>query len=156
MPHRGSPPPQSVRMLPISTVSLQELQRNPEALLDRVEAREHLVVVRGGRPVAELRPVPATQPRFAAIRPLRRSLHGPGRLRRAAAEGNSPRLRGAMRLLLDTHVFLWYITADPKPPATFKAASQDSTNEVYLSAASAWEAVISTTRQAPLPASTAD
>jgi antitoxin (DNA-binding transcriptional repressor) of toxin-antitoxin stability system len=43
-------------------VSLQELQRDPDALLDRVEAGEHLVVARGGRPVAELRPVPATQP----------------------------------------------------------------------------------------------
>lgn len=29
-----------------------------------------------------------------------------------------------MKLLLDTHVFLWYITADPKLPATFLAASQ--------------------------------
>jgi prevent-host-death family protein len=45
----------------MSTVSLQELQQDPDALLDRVEAGEHLVVVRGGRPVAELRPVPATQ-----------------------------------------------------------------------------------------------
>ena len=45
----------------MSTVSLQELQRDPETLLDRVEAGEHLVVVRGGRPVAELRPVPAPQ-----------------------------------------------------------------------------------------------
>lgn len=47
-----------------------------------------------------------------------------------------------MRLLLDTHVFLWYITADPKLPATFQAASQDPANEVYLSVASVWEAVI--------------
>ena len=46
----------------MSTVSLKELQRNPEALLNRVEAGEHLLVVRGGRPVAELRPVPATRP----------------------------------------------------------------------------------------------
>jgi antitoxin (DNA-binding transcriptional repressor) of toxin-antitoxin stability system len=46
----------------MSTVSLQELKRDPDALLDRVEAGEHLVVVRGGRQVAELRPVPATQP----------------------------------------------------------------------------------------------
>jgi prevent-host-death family protein len=45
----------------MATVSPQELQRNPDALLDRVEAGEHLVVVRGGRPVAELRPVPATE-----------------------------------------------------------------------------------------------
>lgn len=47
-----------------------------------------------------------------------------------------------MRLLLDTHVFLWYITADPKLPATFQSAIQDPANEVYLSVASVWEAVI--------------
>lgn len=46
----------------MSTVSSKELQRDPDALLDRVEAGEHLVVERGGRPVAELRPVPAAQP----------------------------------------------------------------------------------------------
>jgi prevent-host-death family protein len=53
----------------MSNVSLQELQQDPDALLDRVEAGEHLVVVRGGRPVAELRPVPRHPARFAAIRP---------------------------------------------------------------------------------------
>ncbi len=47
-----------------------------------------------------------------------------------------------MRLLLDTHVFLWYLTADPRLPATFRTAIQDPTNEVFLSAASIWEAVI--------------
>ena len=45
----------------MSNVGLQELQRDTDALLDRVEAGEHLVVIRGGRPVAELRPVPDTQ-----------------------------------------------------------------------------------------------
>jgi prevent-host-death family protein len=48
-------------MSDMSTVSLQELQRDPDALLNRVEAGEHLVVVRGGRPVAELRPVSTAQ-----------------------------------------------------------------------------------------------
>lgn len=47
-----------------------------------------------------------------------------------------------MKLLLDTHVFLWYIAADPRLPATFRDAMQDSTNEVCLSAASVWEATI--------------
>ncbi len=46
----------------MSTVSLRELQQDTDAVLDRVEAGEHLVVMRGGRPVAELRPAPATQP----------------------------------------------------------------------------------------------
>jgi prevent-host-death family protein len=46
----------------MSTVSVQDLQQDPAALLDRVEAGERLVVVRGGRPVAELRPVAAPRP----------------------------------------------------------------------------------------------
>ena len=46
----------------MSIVSLQELLRDPEALLDRVEAGDHLVVVRGHRPVAELCPVLVSQP----------------------------------------------------------------------------------------------
>jgi len=47
-----------------------------------------------------------------------------------------------MKLLIDTHVFLWYITADPKLPATFMVAIQDASNEVFLSVVSVWEAVI--------------
>jgi PIN domain nuclease of toxin-antitoxin system len=47
-----------------------------------------------------------------------------------------------MRLLLDTHVFLWYINADPQLPVAFRDAIRDPANEVYLSAASVWEAVI--------------
>lgn len=47
-----------------------------------------------------------------------------------------------MRLLIDTHVFLWYITADPRLPAAFRTAIQDDRNAVFLSVASVWEAVI--------------
>jgi PIN domain nuclease of toxin-antitoxin system len=47
-----------------------------------------------------------------------------------------------MRLLLDTHVFLWYISADPQLPVAFREAIRDPANEVFLSAASVWEAVI--------------
>ena len=43
----------------MSTVSLQDVQRDPAAALARVEAGETLLVVRGDRPVAEIRPVPA-------------------------------------------------------------------------------------------------
>ena len=41
----------------MSTVSIQDLQRDPKALLARVEAGESLVVALEGRPVAELRPL---------------------------------------------------------------------------------------------------
>jgi PIN domain nuclease of toxin-antitoxin system len=47
-----------------------------------------------------------------------------------------------MRLLLDTHVFLWYISADPQLPAVFRNAIREPSNEVYLSVASVWESVI--------------
>lgn len=61
-----------------------------------------------------------------------------------------------MKLLLDTHVFLWYISADRKLPATFAAAIQDPTNDVYLSVVSIWEAVIKYgLGKLPLPASPA-
>jgi len=41
----------------MSTVSIQELQLNSSALLDRVEAGERIAVSRSGRVVAELRPL---------------------------------------------------------------------------------------------------
>ena len=47
-----------------------------------------------------------------------------------------------MKLLLDTHIFLWYISADPKLPATHRDAIRDPANEIFLSVASLWEAVI--------------
>lgn len=47
-----------------------------------------------------------------------------------------------MKLLLDTQVFLWYISADAKLPVNFRDCIRDTSNEVYLSMASLWEAVI--------------
>lgn len=47
-----------------------------------------------------------------------------------------------MKLLLDTHVFLWYIAADPRLKWAYRDAIQDPTNDVYLSAVSIWESVI--------------
>lgn len=44
----------------MSTISLEDLERDPAGLLDRVEAGERLVVAREGRPVAELRPLAST------------------------------------------------------------------------------------------------
>jgi prevent-host-death family protein len=44
----------------MSTISLQDLQHDLAALLDRVAAGERIVVCREGRPVAELRPVTRT------------------------------------------------------------------------------------------------
>src|SRR5436190_6065021 len=47
-----------------------------------------------------------------------------------------------MKLLLDTQVFLWYISADSRLPDGFRDAIRNPSNQVYLSVASVWEAVI--------------
>ncbi len=47
-----------------------------------------------------------------------------------------------MRLLLDTHVFLWCITGDKRQSAAALAAIADPANEVFLSVASVWEVVV--------------
>lgn len=47
-----------------------------------------------------------------------------------------------MRILLDTHVFLWYISGDPKLTASTRDAIRDRRNEAYLSVVSVWEAVV--------------
>jgi prevent-host-death family protein len=44
----------------MDTISLQDLQRDPAAFLDRVEAGERLVISREGRPVAQ--PLPLASP----------------------------------------------------------------------------------------------
>lgn len=50
-----------------------------------------------------------------------------------------------MRLLLDTHVFLWWCADDRRLADAERAAIRDGVNEVFLSAASVWEMVIKQT-----------
>jgi PIN domain nuclease of toxin-antitoxin system len=47
-----------------------------------------------------------------------------------------------MRLLLDTHAFLWFIMGSPNLSAEARALIEDETNERFLSAASLWEMAI--------------
>ena len=47
-----------------------------------------------------------------------------------------------MRLLLDTHAFLWFITNDPQLSAIAKALIADPDNEILISPASYWEIAI--------------
>jgi len=47
-----------------------------------------------------------------------------------------------MRLLLDTHIFLWFINGDSRLPHTFREAIIDPDNVVFLSVVSIWEIVI--------------
>lgn len=44
-----------------------------------------------------------------------------------------------MRLLLDTHALLWWFTDDAQLSSKVRDAIADETNEIFVSAASAWE-----------------
>ena len=47
-----------------------------------------------------------------------------------------------MKALLDTHTFLWWNLDDPQLSATARAIIGDGKNEIFVSAASAWEIAI--------------
>lgn len=47
-----------------------------------------------------------------------------------------------MRILLDTHTFLWWNVNDSQLSATARQLIEDGENEVFVSAASAWEIAI--------------
>ena len=47
-----------------------------------------------------------------------------------------------MKVLLDTHVFLWWITDDPRLSPRARGIIADGANVAFLSAASGWEIAI--------------
>jgi PIN domain nuclease of toxin-antitoxin system len=62
-----------------------------------------------------------------------------------------------MRILLDTHVFLWWITDHPQLSALARHLIGETNNSLYWSAASSWEISIKyALGRLPLPAPPAD
>lgn len=47
-----------------------------------------------------------------------------------------------MKILLDTHIFLWYISGDKQLPEFMIQAIRQPANQVYLSVVSLWEVII--------------
>jgi PIN domain nuclease of toxin-antitoxin system len=47
-----------------------------------------------------------------------------------------------MRVLLDTHAFLWWIGGDRRLPARARKLIADGRNELFFSAASGWEIAV--------------
>lgn len=47
-----------------------------------------------------------------------------------------------MNILLDTHIFLWYISGDDRIPSAMKRSIRNPQNDVYFSVVSLWEATI--------------
>jgi PIN domain nuclease of toxin-antitoxin system len=50
-----------------------------------------------------------------------------------------------MRLLLDTHILLWWVTADRRLPRMVVSALESADNDIAVSAASMWEIAIKRT-----------
>jgi PIN domain nuclease of toxin-antitoxin system len=59
-----------------------------------------------------------------------------------------------VRLLLDTHAFLWWLDGDRRLPARVRAVIGNPANEILVSAASVWE-ITTKARLGKLPAATA-
>jgi PIN domain nuclease of toxin-antitoxin system len=49
-----------------------------------------------------------------------------------------------MKVLLDTHAFLWWVAGDPQLSEPARDLIADGSNEVLFSVASAWEIVVKT------------
>jgi PIN domain nuclease of toxin-antitoxin system len=47
-----------------------------------------------------------------------------------------------MKFLLDTHIFLWFISGDPRLPAGWRDTIQRPQHEIFLSVVSLWETII--------------
>jgi len=47
-----------------------------------------------------------------------------------------------MKVLLDTHTFLWWITDDPKLSLRVRGIINDGENEIFISAITGWEIAI--------------
>lgn len=59
-----------------------------------------------------------------------------------------------MKILLDTHIFLWFISSDNRLSTDVRDAIRNSDNEVYLSVVSIWESIVKyQLGKLPLPAS---
>ena len=125
------------------TVNLYEAKTKLSRLVEQAADGEEIIIAKAGRPRARLvsmgRP---GKPRRAG------RLEGAGRhcrqLRCSPAEEAARRFskRWRVRLLLDTHVFLWWLADDDRLKKAEREAIRDQENDVYLSAASIWEIVI--------------
>ncbi|MEA5508955.1 type II toxin-antitoxin system VapC family toxin [Crocosphaera sp. UHCC 0190] len=47
-----------------------------------------------------------------------------------------------MRILLDTHIFLWFISGNNRLSIDVRDCIRDSDNEIYLSVVSIWECIV--------------
>ena len=121
-------------------VNVHEAKTHLSRLIERAENGEEVVIARNGTPVARL----VAHGRELGPR-TGGTWHGriwiARRLRRPAPRGDRGRLprRAPLKLLLDSHVLLWWLDEPDELADEAHVAVADPANEVAISVASAWE-----------------
>ena len=104
---------------------IHEAKTKLSQLVERAEAGEEIIIARNGKPVARLVPVTRASS-MAAMRGTPWSDPHRRRLRRVARRHRRS-LRRSLRLLLDTHVALWWVSDDER--LSGRAARHDRRHE---------------------------
>ena len=110
----------------MATVNIDEAKTRLSQLVDQAASGEDVVLCRNGKPLVRITQlsVPKRRIKFGVLK---------GKVRIAAdfdaplPRGRAARIRGAlMRLLLDTHVFLWAVAGSPllKPATPSQAIAE--------------------------------
>ena len=132
------------------TVNLYDAKTNLSKLVDRAAAGEEIVIAKAGKPKAKL--VPYDGPlkkrvvdRTCSASPIWPTI-GTGRCRRTSRNISTARATRAVRLLLDTHMFLWWDRQPRGVSPPLRAAIAGRSNDIFVSAATVWEIAIKRAR----------
>ena len=125
------------------TLSLYDAKTNLSALVEEAAAGEEIVIAKNGKPRARLVPL-AAEPGKRRQAGLYKAASGspttstpPGRKKSAARWRARTRLSPTMRLLLDSHAFLWSLTDSPRLSRRADTAITGA-KQVWLSHLSIW------------------
>jgi prevent-host-death family protein len=129
------------------TINLYDAKTNLSKLVDRAAAGEEIVIAKAGKPKAKLVPldVPRKERRIGGqnllgITYMADDWDGPPAARNPKIFRRRKRSRGSsVRLLLDTHMFVWWDRQLRRVPRDLRIAIEDRGNQVFVSAASVWE-----------------
>ena len=130
-----------------TTVNVYEAKTRLSALLNLVEAGEEVIIARNGRPIARLGPLTNKVPNRVPGA-WRGQIHIADDFddftEQDEADWYGPIEPRGMRILLDTHVLLWWLGNDRRLPDAIGTAMNDGTNEVLVSSISVAEISIKT------------
>lgn len=119
--------------------SIHPTKTHPSRLVERARAGEKVIIARGKTPVTRLIPLEAIEPRgrFGAMRGLARVTAA--FLKLLPSEELDRWGVSDVRLLLDTHTFLWWLDGDRRLSRKARTLIGEAANVVFVSTASAWE-----------------